>query len=236
MLTAEGKGVKLSVKYFTDRRVGKDFMKTNIAFPAIERLTKLFSLLLKAEQGGKEKISSTELGSLTGFHAHNIRKDISAIGSIESGKGGYSIKSLESLISSTFGFERKKKVCVAGLDMLGAAMLNNPDAGFSEFEIIAGFDSNINRMEMISTKVPLFHFYKIEEKVKELGIEYAILAVSPEEAARVAERLIAGGVKGILNFSPVIIAPKNGVQIRNIYLVEELRLLSALNATNFQQL
>ena len=211
-------------------------MSIHIPLPAVERLTKLFSLLQKIKKEGKEKISSAELGSFTGFHAHNIRKDISMIGALESGKGGYSMESLENVISSTFGFKKKKRVCVAGLDMLGAAMLSNPDAGYSEFEIAAGFDSNTNRMEMISTKVPLFHLYEIEEKVKALGIEYAILAVSPENAIKTAERLIAGGIKGILNFSPVIIVPKNGVQIRNIYLVEELRLLSALNAANSQQL
>ena len=213
-------------------------MKPNLPIPAIERFTKLFSLLQKVKKEGKEQISSAELGSLTGFHAHNVRKDISMIGALESGKNGYNTESLESVISNTFGFSKKKRVCVAGLDMLGAAMLNNPDAGSSEFEIIAGFDSNTNRMEMISTKVPLFHLYEIEEKVKELGIEYAIIAVAPENATKTAERLIAGGVKGILNFSPIIIAPiaaKNSVQIRNIYLVEELRLLSALDAANSQQ-
>jgi redox-sensing transcriptional repressor len=218
------------VKYFTDRD-----LNMNIPFPTVERLTKLFCLLQRIKNGGKEQVSSIELGSLSGVHAHNIRKDISTIGSLESGKNGYNLKSLENVISSTFGFEKKKKVCVAGLDMLGAAMLNNPDAGSSEFEIAAGFDSNTNRMEMISTKVPLFHLYEIEEKVKALGIEYAIVAVSPESAIKTAERLIAGGVKGILNFSPIIISPINGVQIRNIYLVEELRLLSALDAANSQE-
>ena len=222
-------------------------MKLNIPIPAIERLTKLFSLLQKINnpaikgKEGKDQISSAELGSITGFQAHNVRKDISMIGALGSGKSGYNTESLESVISNTFGFNKRKRVCVAGLDMLGAAMLNNPDAGSSEFEIIAGFDSNTNRMEMISTKIPLFHLYEIEEKVKELGIEYAIIAVTPENAIKTAERLIAGGVKGILNFSPIIIAPiaapaaKNSVQIRNIYLVEELRLLSALVAANSQQ-
>ncbi len=211
-------------------------MKINIPVPAIERLTKLFSLVLKIKKEGKEKVSSAELGILTGFHAHNIRKDISMIGTLESGKDGYNIESLENLIGNTFGFKEKKKVCVVGLDMLGAAMLNNPDAGSSEFEIAAGFDSNTNRMEMISTKVPLFHLYEIEEKIKEMGIEYAIMAVNPENAVKTAERLISGGIKGILNFSPVNIVPKNGIQIKNIYLVEELRLLTALGAANSQQL
>ena len=209
-------------------------MRENIPFPSVERLTKLFSLLQNVKLEGKEKISSAELGTLTGFHAHSIRKDISMTEAPEGGKDGYDLEGLKNVISATFDFKKKKRVCVVGLDMFGAAMLSNPDAGSSEFEIAAGFDSNTNRMEIISTNVPLFHVYKIEEKVRELGIEYAILAVNPENALKSAERLIAGGVKGILNFSPIIITPRNGVHIRNIYLVEELRLLSALNAANSQ--
>jgi NADH/NAD ratio-sensing transcriptional regulator Rex len=63
-------------------------MKENIPVPAIERLTKLFSFLQKVKKDGKEKISSAELSLLTGFHAHNIRKDISMTEALEGGKDG----------------------------------------------------------------------------------------------------------------------------------------------------
>ena len=196
--------------------------------PVIERLSKLFTLASKLNSEGKNSISSAELEKITGIQAHSIRKDLSMLGPVASGKGGYSTDSLENLIKSTFGFEKKRKVCVAGLDMAGLEMLKNPDSSLSGFEIAAGFDSNINRMEMLSTKVPLFHFYEIEEKVRILEIDFAILAVGPENAHKIADRLISGGIKGILNFSPVILAPKQNIIIRNIYLAEELRLLSAL--------
>jgi len=203
-------------------------MRTILPVPVIERLCKLFTLVSKLNSEGKTSVSSAELEKITGIQAHSIRKDLSMLGPVVSGKGGYSTGSLETLIESTFGFEKKRKVCVAGLDMAGLEMLKNPDSSFSGFEISAGFDSNINRMEMLSTKVPLFHFYEIEEKIRILEIDFAILAVPPENAHKIAARLISGGIKGILNFSPVILAPKQNVIIRNIYLAEELRLLSAL--------
>ncbi len=203
-------------------------MKKSIPEPAVERLSKLYALASRLRRGGKELVSSAEMELLTGIQAHNIRKDLSLLGPLDSGKGGYSTESLENLICSTFGFDRKRKICVAGLDMLGMAMLNTPDSALSGFEIAAGFDSNLNRMERISTKVPLYPLYEIEDRVRQHGIEFAVLAVGYENAQKTADRFIAGGIKGILNFSPVMLAPKKSILIRNIYLVEELRLLSAL--------
>ena len=207
-------------------------MKKPVPLPAVERLTRLFTIARRVGDDGKEQISSAELEALTGIQAHNIRKDLSTLGPAESGKVGYAVGSLISLIGKRFGFDRKRKICVAGLDMLGMAILNNPDSGLSGFEIAAGFDSSINRMEMITTKVPLFHFYEIPEKVRQLEIEFAILAVDAGSAEKTAERLGEGGIKGILNFSPVPITGSRQVQVRNIYLVEELRLLCALLASH----
>lgn len=203
-------------------------MKKLLPVPAVERLAGLFSLASRLSKEGKERISSGELEKITGIQAHSIRKDLSLLGPAESGREGYSTSGLANLISGTFGFDKKRKVCVAGLDMLGTAMLNNPDSALSGFEIAAGFDSNINRMEMLSTRVPLYPLYEIEERVRDRGIEFAILAVGPDLAQKTAERLVRGGIRGILNFSPVILAPAKDILVRNIYLVEELRLLSAL--------
>jgi redox-sensing transcriptional repressor len=221
------------VNIFTDRIENQEKMGKNIPVPAIERLTKLYTVITGLKKSNKKRISSTELESLTGIQAHSIRKDLSLLASVKSSKDGYSTESLEELLSMTFGFERKRKICIAGLDMHGMAILNNPDSALSGFEIAAGFDSSINRLEMITTKVPLYLFYEIEEKVRQLEIEFAILAVDSESAQKTADRLAAGGIKGILNFSPVILEPKQGLLIRNIYLLEELRLLSALLAQGF---
>ncbi len=211
-------------------------MGKNIPVPAIERLSKIYTVVSGLKKSSKKRISSAELESLTGIQAHSIRKDLSLLSPVKSGKEGYSRDSLEELISATFGFNRKRKICVAGLDMLGMAILNNPDSALSGFEIAAGFDNSINRMEMITTKVPLYHFYEIEETVRRLEIEFAILAVDAEGAQKTADRLTAGGIRGILNFSPVILEPRLNLLVRNIYLLEELRLLSALLAQDFTPL
>ena len=83
-------------------------------------------------------------------------------------------------------------------------------------------------MEMMNTDVPLYPTYEITKKVKELSIDYGIIAVPAEKARETADKLIKGGIKGIINYSPVILNPEDNVIVRNIYLAEEIRLLTAL--------
>ena len=220
------------MKIFTDR-VG--VMRARIPEPTIERLCRIFRLLRKISAEGITKISSGAIEKETGIPAHTVRKDISQIGSIKSGKEGYEAEGLLNLIGETFEFNIPRKACIVGLDMMESSILSNTQILNAGYEIVAGFDSNINRMEMMETEIPLFPTYEIENKVKELSIDFGIIAVAPEKAKDTAEKLIKGGIKGIINFSPVILNFKNNIIVRNIYLVGEIRLLSAMIAAADKQ-
>ena len=210
-------------------------MGTQIPEPTIERLCKVYSLLGRLKEEGRSDVSSASIEKETGIPAHTVRKDISQIGSIKSGKEGYRTEDLMNLIGSTFGFGAAKKACIVGLDIMGSAILQNRHAVTTGFEIAAGFDSNINRMERMNTDIPLFPTYEIPEKVKELSIDYGIIAVPAEKARDTAEKLIRGGIKGIINYSPVILNLEDNIIVRNIYLAEEIRLLTALITTGDKQ-
>ena len=210
-------------------------MGTQIPEPTIERLCKVYSLLGRLKEEGRNAVSSTSIEKETGIPAHTVRKDISQIGSIKSGKEGYRTEDLLNLIGTTFNFGVLKKACIVGLDMMGSAILKNRQNESSGFEIAAGFDSNINRMEMMNTDIPLFPTYEIPEKVKELSIDYGIIAVPAEKAKETAEKLIKGGIKGIINYSPVILNLDDNIIVKNIYLAEEIRLLTALITSGDKQ-
>ncbi len=209
-------------------------MGIQIPEPTIERLCKVYSLLGRLKEDGRTAVSSSSIERKTGIPAHTVRKDISQAGSIKSGKEGYSIDDLMNIIGKIFDFGSPRKACIVGLDMMGSAILNNKHISTEGYEIAAGFDSNINRMEMMNTDVPLFPTYEIPEKVKELSIDFGIIAVRPEKALETAEKLIKGGIKGIINYSPIILNLEN-IIVRNIYLAEEIRILSALMATTDKQ-
>ncbi len=200
----------------------------NIPLPAITRLCSVYQFLLSLEKDGQNRISSSELERRLGISAHSVRKDISYLG-IAGGIGaGYEVSRLKELIGERFGFAEQKRACLVGLGRLGSAILQRLSFPGGEFRVIAGFDSNINKLETIKTTVSVFPAYQITEVVRALGITLGIIAVPAASLQEVAGRLIDGGVRGIVNFAPGLINPAvDGVFIRNMDIMAELRILSA---------
>ncbi|MDO5576125.1 MAG: redox-sensing transcriptional repressor Rex [Fibrobacter sp.] len=199
-----------------------------IPFPAINRLCSLYRLLCDIQEAGVERISSAELGVKLGVGAHNIRKDIAFLGLSSSSGVGYDVCGLKKLISERFGFNVEKKACIVGLGRLGTAIMERKDLCGGEFRVIAGFDSNVNRLETIRSVVPLYPAHSITDVVRQLKIDLAIIAVPGAVAQDVADKLCDGGIKGILNFAPVIVKLDNKeIFIKNMDISGELRVLSA---------
>lgn len=200
-----------------------------IPFPAKERLLYLMRLLERAE--GQGAISSARIEALTGWASHTVRKDISflaaedgdnAVGS----SGGYDPAALVPLIKKALGLEKRRKFCVVGLGRLGSAYLNSRDTEEGGFELSAGFDTNVNRTEILKSPVPLYPAYKMGEVIGRFGIEIALLCVPVEAAQATADKLASAGIKGILNFVPALITVPPGIAVRNVYVADELRALS----------
>jgi len=124
------------------------------------------------------------------------------------------------------GLDRRRKFCVAGLGRLGSACLNNRGLLGSEFELAAGFDTNVNLTEILKSPVPLYPAYKMAEVISRFGIEIALLCVPGEAAQALAGQLAAAGIRGILNFAPPLVNVPPGITVRNVCLAEELRALS----------
>ena len=171
-------------------------------------------------------VSSGELEALTGIAAHTIRKDISFLNQPGPGGGKYRVGELMSVIEGSLGLARKPKACVVGLGQLGQSFLRLA-GGQNEFDIAAGFDSNINVIELTETDIDLFPAYEIPAVAKERGIELAILTVADHEVEKTAARLFEGGIKGVLNYSGIPVPPEYGMEVRNLSFMEELRILGA---------
>ena len=209
-----------------------------IPAPTKERL--LFLMRLLERVGDEGPITSGRIEALTGWASHTVRKDISFLGAATEGEGenrppesgkvaspaGYYPEALASLIKNTLGLDKRRKFCVVGLGRLGSAYLNVPELEGTEFELAAGFDTNVNRTEILKSTVPLYPAYKMGEVVSRFGIEIALLCVPPEAAQAASDRLAAAGIRGILNFAPVVLTVPPGIAVRNVYLADELRALS----------
>ena len=95
------------------------------------------------------------------------------------------------------------------------------------FNVMAGFDANVNRTEILSASFPLYPASKMGVVIPQEKIEYAILTVSNESAQNMTERLCSCGIKGIVNYtSERLIVPKN-VAVENVSPVIAMNNLSA---------
>jgi redox-sensing transcriptional repressor len=190
--------------------------------------------LLEQSEGA---VTSARIEALTGWASHTVRKDISYLGAaLEAGtvgaSGGYESAALAALIRKALGLEKRRKFCVVGLGRLGSAYLNAQELEGSEFELAAGFDTNVNRTEILKSPAPLYPAYKMGEVIGRFGIEIALLCVPVEAAQTAAEKLAAAGIRGILNFAPAAITVPPNIAVRNVYLTDELRALTIKMVTD----
>jgi len=218
----------LAVKSFTGGT------SVNIPKPTAERLSQL-ARLLEQRKKTTEPISSAEIEQLTGWPSNTIRKDISALDTSTqiSTTSGYDPVKLLEAIRKTFGLSNMAfKCCIVGLGRLGSAFLDY--AGFQEssFTLAAGFDSNVNRVEILKADFPLYPAFKMKEVIGRFGITYAILCVPPAQAQATAEKLIEFGITGIVNFTPCILSVPQGIEIENVSVIDALGALNARLAAN----
>jgi len=215
----------------------------DISRPARERLLQLMRIFekhIQAESGGM--ITSAQVEHLTGWSRDTIRKDISflgkAVGGNEGGavggNAGYEPETLVPLIRKALDLDRRRKFCIVGLGRLGSAYLSFTPPELAEFELAAGFDINVNRVEILASSVPLYPAYKMAEVIGRFEIEIALLCIPAGAAQDIAEKCVAAGVRGILNFAPVVLRLPPEVTVRNVFVVDELRNLS-VNMGNLPQ-
>jgi redox-sensing transcriptional repressor len=204
-------------------------MHRKISEPSIIRLCLIYRTLEEMEKEGVKLTYSSKIGDRIGAGAHSVRKDISILGDMGSNVSGYDVIQLKDRLFANLGLNSKRNTCIVGLGQLGSAILRYEQLAGSMFKIVAGFDNDINKIEMIESSIEVFPTYRIEEIAQSRKIELAILAVPKNVAQKTADRLIGCGIKGILNFAPTIIkADRPGVFIRNMDLVTEMRILSSL--------
>lgn len=208
--------------------------KTSLPPPALERLAYAYSLLCRLTEAGVFRITSKTLGKLLSVPDHTVRKDLSFLGGRLSGQGsrGYDAAALLDALGEKLGLRRTFCACLAGIGRLGGAILHSMEEE-GPYPLAAAFDASMNRIELTRTRVPLYHSSQISRVVREKGIRLGIIAVPAAAALDVAERLIAGGVRGIVNFTSVIIpagiSPRTErpVIVRNVSLAGELDVIAA---------
>ena len=179
--------------------------------------------LLKSWSG--EKITSAKICELTGWKDSLVRHDLWLIENETRGwKNGYSTANLLATVQAINKSETQN-VCIVGLGRLGAALLDDTLVEGSQFVIKAGFDSNVNRVEILRSTFPLYPAAEMNWVIKQEKITLAVLAVAEKDAQSMCDKLIAAGVKGIVNMTRAVLKVPEGVKVENLSILNALKLI-----------
>jgi redox-sensing transcriptional repressor len=198
-----------------------------IPLPAVERLCGIYGLLEKLEKSGVKTVSSAQIGKNINSTHVTVRKDISYLNMPSVAGRNYDLAELKKHIGQALQLFQSRKACIIGLGRVGTAILAYE--GFREvgFEIAAGFDNNINKIERIITPVDLYLINDLKTVIESKKIEIGIICTPPEAAQGIADQLSSAGIKGILNCTTTVVNVPEEVIIRNIDYTGYLRILSA---------
>ena len=204
----------------------------------IKRLLLYRLCLVKFKEMGFKKVYSYNLGHEAGVSAEQIRKDFSHFKITGNKKGGYDIDSVLEKLNFIFRRNELQKVIIVGMGNIGRA-LSHYECGFTERRqyIVAGFD--IDPVKIKKTyNVPVYDMQSMTEYIKTNIIQIAIMAVPSISAQEVCTDLVEAGIKGIMNFSPVLLQVPENVIVNNINLCDELEIViyTAVNANTFNEI
>jgi redox-sensing transcriptional repressor len=117
-------------------------------------------------------------------------------------------------------------VILIGVGNLGLALLSYRGFEKEGFEIVAAFDADPQRKRDKEIKQPIYGMNDLADFVKKQNVKMAILTVPAAVAQAVANHLVEGGIVGILNFAPIVLAVSEEVMVNNVNLAIELENLS----------
>ncbi len=188
----------------------------------IKRLLLYRLCLVKFKDMGFKKVYSYNLGHEAGVSPEQIRKDFSQFGITGNKKGGYDLDYLLEELNKIFKHNESQKAIIVGMGNMGKA-LSHYECGFTEKKkyVSAGFDVDPMKIRM-TYNIPVFPLQELPDYVRNNDIKVAILTVPAISAQEVCTKLVEAGIKGIMNFSPVILQVPEEIVVNNINLCDEL--------------
>lgn len=201
---------------------GENTTKADLPRKAIYRLSIYHRCLRKLSSNDVATVSSGTLARAAGVSASQLRKDIAYLGQHGTRGLGYPVGTLMRSIRETLGRERFQPVVLVGAGNLGSALLRYQGFEKEGFQVVAAFDADPEPARRRTLSVPVLPDAELEAFISRDNVRLAILCVPAAVAQPVANRLIAAGIQGILNFSPVVLEVPGDVTVNNVDLALEL--------------
>jgi redox-sensing transcriptional repressor len=194
----------------------------------VGRLSLYLRRLDELHREGAAKVSSGQLGEALGVTDAQVRKDLAYLGNLGHSGIGYPTPELIAAIRNTLGLNRTWGVALVGVGNLARALLRY--AGFQRqgFRIVALFDIDPAKIGQRLENLEIHALKSMPTVIAATGAELGLLTVPADTAQAVADLLVAAGVRGVLNFAPVVLRLPSHVSLVSVDLAIQLEQLAFL--------
>ncbi len=184
----------------------------------LQRLPVYLYRLKAMENQGVDRVCSRDLAAQLKIKPSQLRRDFHHFGGFSRPGQTYEVRHLVLRLQEILALTEPVDFIIAGVGNLGQAI-----AAYTRFEAdgfrLAGlFDINPKMIGLRFRDVEVEDLERLPALVKRKKIGLGIITVSPEAAQKVADAMVAAGIKGIWNFAPVNLQVPEGVALRDEFL------------------
>jgi redox-sensing transcriptional repressor len=197
-----------------------------IADSTVRRLSLYLRYLEEFETEGQATVSSEALATRGGTTSAQVRKDLSFFGSFGKRGLGYPVAELGTRLRDILGLSRRYRLVVVGAGKIGSALAQYRGFRQRGFDIVAMFDNDGEKVGKLYDGVAVRDVADLDAVLEAEQPDIGVIVVPGDQAQAVAERLVRGGVKAILNFAPAPLQVPDDVSLKNVNLALELEALS----------
>ncbi|MCB0882894.1 MAG: redox-sensing transcriptional repressor Rex [Thermoleophilia bacterium] len=177
------------------------------------RLSRYLQVLTQSKKMGKTSISSQAISEYTGVNPTQIRRDLSGFGKFGKRGVGYDIDSLIEEVRKILRTSGTHNIALFGAGNLGQAIAGSSVFVDHGFRISAIFDVDESKVGTTVGDIPIRHYSELADVVAAEDIMVGVLAIPADVAQRVADDLVAAGVKIIFNYSDALLSVPSDVTV-----------------------
>jgi redox-sensing transcriptional repressor len=192
----------------------------------VGRLPVYLRALVDMAESGTTTTSSGELARAAGVNSAKVRKDLSYLGSYGTRGVGYDVAYLIHQVRRELGLTQHWPVLIAGAGNLGHALAKYKGFLQRGFRVVAMVDVAPAVVGVRIGGVRVEHINTLDEIVRREDVAIGVICTPAGAAQEVADRMVAVGIRSILNFAPAVITVPASVSVRKVDLSIELQILA----------
>jgi redox-sensing transcriptional repressor len=170
---------------------------------------------------GIKRVFSYSLGPEAGVKPNQVRKDFSECKIRGNQRAGYDIDELLTELERILLQTDNSDIILVGMGNIGQALSKYNWLNRRNINIVATFDIDPSKQRKRSDNF-IYPMDRLAEIIERFNVKVAIIAVTEISAQEVCNQLIDAGIRGLVNFAPVILKVPPDIVVNNINLYDEV--------------